>query len=75
MGSRTVSDLEKGLRVGYPIFFRILTHWAKHVRYSKKIAPFECQNSNAGFARPDLWTSAFEDIFYAVNVLQTLGKT
>ncbi|MGB9693563.1 MAG: prenyltransferase/squalene oxidase repeat-containing protein [Fervidobacterium sp.] len=48
----------------------------QHLRYPKQTAEFvlKCQNSNGGFARSDIGISTFEDTFYAVSVLQTIGK-
>ncbi|MEM2994540.1 MAG: prenyltransferase/squalene oxidase repeat-containing protein [Candidatus Bathyarchaeia archaeon] len=46
------------------------------LKYPEKTAKFvlKCQNLNGGFARSDLGISTFEDTFYAVNILQTIGK-
>jgi hypothetical protein len=48
----------------------------EHLRYPENTAKFvfSCKNSNGGFARSDLGISTFEDTFYAVNVLQKIGK-
>lgn len=48
----------------------------EHTRYPEKTAEvvLRCQNSNGGFARSDLGISTFEDTFYAVNVLQMIGR-
>jgi hypothetical protein len=48
----------------------------ERLRYPKQTAELvlKCQNSNGGFARSDLGISTFEDTFYAVSVLQTIGK-
>ena len=48
----------------------------EYSRYPEKTAKFVfgCQNSNGGFARSDLGISTFEDTFYAVSILQKIGK-
>ena len=48
----------------------------EHARYPEKTARFvfDCQNSNGGFARSDLGISTFEDTFYAISILQKIGK-
>ena len=33
-----------------------------------------CQNANGGFARTDMGISTFEDTFFAVNIMRSLGK-
>lgn len=35
---------------------------------------FRCQNPRGGFARSDMGIPTFEDTFYAVNILQKVGK-
>jgi len=48
----------------------------KHAKYPEKTAEFvlRCQNSNGGFARSDLGISTFEYTFYAVSILQMIGR-
>lgn len=48
----------------------------ERARYPEKTAQFvlECQNINGGFARSNLGISTFVDTFYAVSILQKLGK-
>lgn len=48
----------------------------ERLRYPEQTAKFvlKCQNANGGFARSDLGISTFEDTFYAVSILQTIGK-
>lgn len=45
-------------------------------RYPEETANFvlQCHNQNGGFARSDLGISTFEDTFYAVSIMQKLGK-
>jgi len=48
----------------------------ENAKYPEKTAKFvfRCQNPNGGFARSDLGISTFEDTFYAVTILQKIGK-
>ena len=48
----------------------------EHARYPDNVAQFvlSCQNANGGFARTDIGISTFEDTFFAVNIIRSIGK-
>ena len=48
----------------------------ERVNYPDNVAQFvlSCQNANGGFARTDIGISTFEDTFFAVNIMRSIGK-
>ena len=48
----------------------------ERVRYPENIARFvlSCQKAKGGFGRADLGIATFEDTFFAVNIIRSIGK-